>query len=146
MEPRLDFYAASPQALKGLLLLEEVSFGLSIEKPLLELVRLRVSQLNHCSFYADLHSQEARSQGETERRLYGILAWRDSPLFSPRERAALAWSEALTLLANNPISDELYAHVRLQFSECELVDLSVAIASINCWNRLAVAFRQQLSV
>ncbi|MFC3943355.1 alkylhydroperoxidase [Pseudomonas gingeri NCPPB 3146 = LMG 5327] len=146
MEPRLDFYTASPQALKGLLLLEEATFGLSIEKPLLDLVKLRVSQLNHCAFCADLHSQEARGGGESERRLYGISAWRDSPLYSAREQAALAWSEALTLLAHDPVSDELYAQARLQFSERELVDLSMAIAAINCWNRLAVAFRQPLAV
>ncbi|WP_017126016.1 carboxymuconolactone decarboxylase family protein, partial [Pseudomonas gingeri] len=132
MEPRLDFYTASPQALKGLLLLEEATFGLSIEKPLLDLVKLRVSQLNHCAFCADLHSQEARGGGESERRLYGISAWRDSPLYSAREQAALAWSEALTLLAHDPVSDELYAQARLQFSERELVDLSMAIAAINC--------------
>jgi len=142
MEPRLDYHTVSPQALKGLLLLEEATFGLSIDKPLLDLVKLRVSQINRCAFCIDMHSAEARSQDENERRLFGLEAWRDSPLFTSREKAALSWGEALTLLPSDPVSDALYARVRLEFSERELVDLTMAIAAINCWNRLAVGFRQ----
>jgi len=145
MEPRLDYYTASPQALKGILMLEAATFGLSIEKPLLELIRIRVSQLNQCSFCTDMHAVEARRQGETERRLYAISVWRDSPFFNAREKAALAWSESVTLLPASNVPDELYTALRAEFSEREMVDLTVAVATINCWNRLAVGFRQQPS-
>ncbi|AZD35647.1 4-carboxymuconolactone decarboxylase domain/alkylhydroperoxidase AhpD family core domain protein [Pseudomonas chlororaphis subsp. aurantiaca] len=146
MEPRLDYYSASPEALKGLLMLEAETFGLSIDKPLLELIKIRVSQLNHCAFCTDMHAVQARQNGESERRLYALSVWRDSGLFSPRERSALAWSESVTLLADAAVPDELFQAVRGEFSERELVDLTVAVAAINCWNRLAVAFRQQPSV
>jgi AhpD family alkylhydroperoxidase len=145
MEPRLDYYTASPQALKGILMLEAATFGLSIEKPLLELIKIRVSQLNQCSFCTDMHAVEARRQGETERRLYAISVWRDSPFFNAREKAALAWSESVTLLPTSNVPDELYMALRAEFSEREMVDLTVAVATINCWNRLAVGFRQQPS-
>jgi AhpD family alkylhydroperoxidase len=145
MEPRLDYYTASPQALKGILMLEAATFGLSIEKPLLELIKIRVSQLNQCSFCTDMHAVEARRQGETERRLYAISVWRDSPFFNAREKAALAWSESVTLLPSSNVPDELYTSLRAEFSEREMVDLTVAVATINCWNRLAVGFRQQPS-
>src|SRR5207253_7831731 len=145
MEPRLDYYTASTQALKGILMLEAATFGLSIEKPLLELIRIRVSQLNQCSFCTDMHAVEARRQGETERRLYAISVWRDSPFFNAREKAALAWSESVTLLPASNVPDELYTALRAEFSEREMVDLTVAVATINCWNRLAVGFRQQPS-
>jgi AhpD family alkylhydroperoxidase len=145
MEPRLDYYTASPQALKGILMLEAATFGLSIEKPLLELIKIRVSQLNQCSFCTDMHAVEARRQGETERRLYAISVWRDSPFFNSREKAALAWSESVTLLPTSNVPDELYTALRAEFSEREMVDLTVAVATINCWNRLAVGFRQQPS-
>lgn len=145
MEPRLDYYTASPEALKGLLLLEAQSFELSIEKPLLELVKIRVSQLNHCAFCCDMHAVQARQNGEDERRLYALCVWRDSGLFSPREKAALAWSEAVTRLPEGAVPDSLFQAARGEFSERELVDLTVAVAAINCWNRLAVAFGQQPS-
>ncbi|WP_025131937.1 carboxymuconolactone decarboxylase family protein [Pseudomonas sp. PH1b] len=145
MPPRLDYYSASPEALKGLLMLEAVSLGLSIDKPLLELVKIRVSQLNQCAFCSDMHAVEARRQGESERRLYALSVWRDSGFFTPRERAALAWCESVTLLPAAGVPDELYARAREQFSERELVDLTLAIATINCWNRLAVSFGQQPS-
>ncbi|WDH38052.1 carboxymuconolactone decarboxylase family protein [Pseudomonas chlororaphis] len=146
MEPRLDYYSASPEALKGLLMLEAQSFGLSIEKPLLELIKIRVSQLNRCAFCTDMHAVQARQNGESERRLYALSVWRDSALFSSRERSALAWSESVTLLSESAVPDALFQAVRGQFSERELVDLTVAVAAINSWNRLAVAFRQQPSV
>jgi len=143
MEPRLDYYTASPQALKGMLMLEAATFGLSIEKPLLELVKIRVSQLNHCGFCTDMHSMQARQRGESERRLFALCVWRDSPFFSPRERAALAWSESMATLPTSSVSDELFAAMRVEFSEQELVDLTMAVSSISAWNRLAVGFRQQ---
>lgn len=142
MEPRLDYYTASPDALKAILALEASSFDLSIEKPLLELVKLRVSQLNNCAFCADMHALEARRNGESERRLFAVAVWRDSPFFTSRERAALAWSESVTLLSQSNVPDDVYAQLREEFDEREAVDLTVAIAAINCWNRLAVSFRQ----
>jgi len=143
MEPRLDYYTASPQAIKAILVLEAANFELALEKSLLELVKLRVSQVNNCSFCADLHATEARKHGESERRLHALAVWRDSPFFSPRERAALAWTESVTLLAESNVPDELYTALCAEFNEREMVDLTVAIATINSWNRLAVSFRKQ---
>lgn len=142
MEPRLDYYTASPEALKAVLALEAAIFALSVEKPLLELVRLRVSQVNNCAFCADMHAMEARRAGEAERRLFAISVWRESPFFTPRERAALDWCEAVTLLSESKVPEAVFQHAREQFNERELVDLTVAIGAINCWNRLAVSFRQ----
>ncbi|MCY1283310.1 alkylhydroperoxidase AhpD family core domain protein [compost metagenome] len=142
MTPRLDFYAASPEALKAMLALDAAVSKLPLEKPLIELVKLRASQLNGCAFCVDLHSSDARKRGETERRLYAVAVWRESPFFTPRERAALAWTEALTRLAETHAPDEDYAQLAEQFSERERVDLTLAISTINSWNRLAVGFRK----
>lgn len=142
MEPRLDYYTASPEALKAVLALEAAIFELSVERPLLELIRLRVSQVNNCAFCADMHAMEARRAGETERRLFAVSVWRESPFFTARERAALEWCEAVTLLSESRVPEAVFLHAREQFSERELVDLTVAIGAINCWNRLAVSFRQ----
>lgn len=142
MTPRLDFYAASPEALKAMLALDAAVSKLPLEKPLIELVKLRASQLNGCAFCVDLHSSDARKRGETERRLYAVAVWRESPFFTPRERAALAWTEALTRLSETHAPDEDYAQLAEQFSERERVDLTLAISTINSWNRLAVGFRK----
>jgi AhpD family alkylhydroperoxidase len=142
MSPRLDYYSASPKAMKAMITLEAQTSQLSIETPLLDLIKMRASQLNGCAFCLDMHAVEARQQGETERRLYALAVWRDSDFFTPRERAALAWTEAVTLLADSRVPDEVYAQVKAQFNEGEQVDLTMAIATINCWNRLAVSFRQ----
>ncbi|MDH4568838.1 carboxymuconolactone decarboxylase family protein [Pseudomonas sp. BN414] len=142
MTPRLDFYAASPDALKAMLALDAAVSKLPLEKPLLELVKLRASQLNGCAFCVDLHSSDARKRGETERRLYAVAVWRESPFFTPRERAALAWTEALTRLSETHAPDEDYAQLAEEFSERERVDLTLAISTINSWNRLAVGFRK----
>lgn len=142
MSPRLDYYSASPKAMKAMITLEAQTSQLSIEKPLLDLIKMRASQLNGCAFCVDMHAVEARQQGETERRLYALAVWRGSDFFTSRERAALAWTEAVTLLADSHVPDEVYVQVKAQFSEGELVDLTMAIATINCWNRLAVSFRQ----
>lgn len=142
MTPRLDFYTASPEALKAMLALDAAVSKLPLEKPLIELVKLRASQLNGCAFCVDLHSSDARKRGETERRLYAVAVWRESPFFTPRERAALAWTEALTRLAETHAPDEDYAQLAEQFSERERVDLTLAISTINSWNRLAVGFRK----
>ncbi|MCY1209819.1 alkylhydroperoxidase AhpD family core domain protein [compost metagenome] len=142
MTPRLDFYTASPEALKAMLALDAAVSKLPLEKPLIELVKLRASQLNGCAFCVDLHSSDARKRGETERRLYAVAVWRESPFFTPRERAALAWTEALTRLSETHAPDEDYAQLAEQFSERERVDLTLAISTINSWNRLAVGFRK----
>ncbi|MCY1493661.1 alkylhydroperoxidase AhpD family core domain protein [compost metagenome] len=142
MPPRLDFYTASPEALKAMLALDAAVSKLPLEKPLIELVKLRASQLNGCAFCVDLHSSDARKRGETERRLYAVAVWRESPFFTPRERAALAWTEALTRLSETHAPDEDYAQLAEQFSERERVDLTLAISTINSWNRLAVGFRK----
>ena len=142
MTPRLDFYAASPDALKAMLALDAAVSKLPLEKPLLELVKLRASQLNGCAFCVDLHSSDARKRGETERRLYAVAVWRESPFFTARERAALAWTESLTRLSETHAPDEDYAQLAAEFSERERVDLTLAISTINSWNRLAVGFRK----
>ncbi|MGE8064776.1 carboxymuconolactone decarboxylase family protein [Pseudomonas sp. NPDC089569] len=146
MNPRLDYYSASPKAMKALLAMEALTCNLSIEPALLHLIKIRASQLNGCAFCTDMHSVDARRLGETDRRLYCIVVWRDSDFFTRRERAALAWTEAVTLLAQNNVPDEVYEQAREQFSEAELVDLTIAVTTINSWNRLAVSFRQGPSV
>ena len=142
MKPRLDYYSASPKAMKAMIAMEALTSSLSIEQGLLHLVKIRASQLNGCAFCTDMHSVDARRLGESDRRLYSIVVWRDSNFFNPRERAALAWAESVTLLAESRVPDEVYQQAREQFSEGELVDLTMAVTTINSWNRLAVSFRQ----
>jgi AhpD family alkylhydroperoxidase len=121
--------------------LERFVRGCGLEHPLLELVKTRASQINGCAYCIDMHTKDARAAGETEQRLYGLSAWREAPFYTDRERAALEWTEALTLISEDEISDELYARVRERFSEEEIVNLTMAIVAINGWNRLAVPFR-----
>ncbi len=121
--------------------LEDVVRQGTLEGSLLELVRMRVSQINGCAYCIDMHSKDARAASETEQRLYALSAWREAPFFSERERAALDWAETLTLIANEEVSDELFSKVRGAFSEEELVGLTLAVVAINGWNRFAVAFR-----
>ena len=112
-----------------------------LEVSLLELVKMRASQINGCSFCLDMHSKDARAEGETEQRLYALNAWRETPFFTGRERAALEWTEALTEIAHSHAPDDVYERARKHFSEAELVNLTTAIVSINGWNRIAIAFR-----
>jgi AhpD family alkylhydroperoxidase len=140
---RLDFAKASPAAYKALLGVENYVRDTGLEHSLLELVKLRASQINGCGFCVDMHARDARKAGEDERRLYAVAAWRETPFFSPRERAALAWTEALTRLCHQPALDGDFAALREHFSEREMVDLSLAISAINSWNRLAVGFGAQ---
>ena len=112
-----------------------------IEKPLLNLIYFRVSQINGCAYCLDMHSKDLRATGETEQRLYMLDAWRETPLYTERERAALAWSEAVTKITEGHVPEEIYEEVRKEFSEEELVDLSVAVITINCYNRINIAFR-----
>jgi AhpD family alkylhydroperoxidase len=141
MEPRIAFNKYSPNALGALLALEKHLKSSSIEATLLHLIKLRASEINGCAYCIDMHSKDARAGGDTEMRMYALNAWRETPFFTPRERAALAWTEALTLISENHAPDELYEATRKEFSENELVDLTYAIATINAWNRLAIAMR-----
>ncbi|MDR9749900.1 carboxymuconolactone decarboxylase family protein [Pseudomonas sp. SZMC_28357] len=145
MDSRLDYYAASPRAMKAMMTLEAMTSTLSIEGPLLHLIKIRASQLNHCAFCTDMHSIDARRLGESDRRLYAVSVWRSSDFFTAREKAALAWTEALTQLTGSDVSDEVYNELRVEFSEAEMVDLTMAINAISSWNRLAVGFRQKPS-
>jgi AhpD family alkylhydroperoxidase len=142
MEQRLDFYKASPQAIKALMALEEQIGKSSIEKPLAELVRLRASQINGCAFCVDMHATDARKAGETERRLAAVVVWRETPFFSERERAALAWTEAVTLVSHEHVPDAVWEAVKPHFSDAEMVDLTLLISAINSWNRFAISFRK----
>lgn len=142
MEHRIDFYKASPEALKAMIALENAVSKSGLELPLLELVRLRASLINGCAFCVDMHTADARKGGETERRLYAVPVWRETPFFTERERAALAWTEAITLISHTQAPDADYALVRAQFTDAEMVNLTLAINAINSWNRLAIGFRK----
>ena len=115
----------------------------SIEKPLQHLLEYRVSQINGCAYCLDMHSKDLRAAGETEQRLFVLDAWREAPFYTPRERAALAWAEAVTKLPGNQVSDEVYDAARKEFSEQELIDLTMCVVTINSWNRLNIAFRTE---
>jgi AhpD family alkylhydroperoxidase len=142
MEPRLEAQKVSPAAYQAMLALEMfVRKSSNLEPSLIELVKMRASQINGCAFCIDMRSKDARAEGETEQRLYALNAWRETPFFSDRERAALAWAEAVTLVAEGHVPDEVYEEARQQFSEEELVNLTMAVVTINSWNRLAIAFR-----
>ncbi len=132
----------APEGYAALGSLEDYLHGCGLETSLLELVKVRASQINACAYCLDMHTKDARAQGESEQRLYGLSAWREAPYYTPRERAALAWTEAVTRLAVQDPSDELYEALRENFGEKEAVDLSLAICAINSWNRMAVAFRK----
>jgi len=141
MKPRMNFYQAAPETIKALTALEAQIQASGLEKSLIELVKTRASQINGCAYCINMHTADARKQGETEQRLYLLNAWRESPLYTDRERAALAWTEAVTLIAETHAPDDLYEDVRAQFSEAETVNLTMLIGAINAWNRLAISFR-----
>ena len=143
MAQRIDFRAASPEAYQAMLAVETYVRRSGLEHSLLELVKTRVSQLNGCAYCLDMHTKDARAAGETEQRLYLLSAWREAPCYSERERAALAWAEAVTLISANQVSDELYAEAQRHFDARALVDLTLAVIAINGWNRLAVPFRAE---
>ena len=138
---RIDYQEKGPDALKAMLGLEKFVRGSVLERSLYELIKLRASQINGCAYCLDMHSKDARKAGETEQRIYALVAWRETPFYTERERAALAWTEALTLISDNGVSDELYASVREHFDEKELIALTMGIIAINGWNRLAIGFR-----
>ena len=142
MEPRLDFYTANPAAIQAVMGLEKALSKSTLEKPLTELVRLRASQINGCAYCVDLHASDARKCGEDNRRLATVSVWEETPFFTDRERAALAWTEAVTLVAETRVPDDVWQAVRAQFSDAELVDLTLLVSTINAWNRLAISFRK----
>ncbi len=140
MGSRVDYRHATPAALQAMSGLERYVRSSGLEPSLLELVKLRASQINGCGYCLDMHSKDARARGETEQRIYVLSAWREAPFYTARERAALAWTEALTKIADTEITDALYDSARAQFSEKELVDLTMAVITINGWNRLSMSF------
>ena len=140
MGPRLDYRNAAPEALRAMAGLQRFTHDCGLEASLQELVKLRASQLNGCAYCLDMHSKDARAAGETEQRIYLLSAWREAPFYTPRERAALAWTEAVTLIGEGGASDELFREARAHFTDAELVNLTMAVITINGWNRLAVSF------
>jgi AhpD family alkylhydroperoxidase len=138
---RIDYRKVFPGALQAMLGLEDAVHASTLEPALLELVKMRASQLNGCAYCLDMHSKDARARGEDEQRLHVLAAWREAPFYNERERAALAWCEALTLLPQTGAPDEIYAQAREQFDEEEIVALTLAIVAINGWNRFAVGLR-----
>ena len=141
MSGRFDYAKVAPGANEAMRGLERHVRGSGLERSLIELVKIRASQLNGCAYCLDMHTKDARAAGESEQRLYVLAAWREAPFYSERERAALEWTEALTVLARDGVPDELYERTRRVSSELELVNLTTAIIAINGWNRLSVAFR-----
>ena len=143
MHSRLDYQKASPEAARAVFGLEQFVRTCGIPKRLVHLIKLRASQINGCAYCVDMHVKEARKDGETEQRLHLLSVWRESPLYSDEERAVLAWTEALTNLPDSKAPDSDFEPLRKFFSEKEITNLTVAIATINVWNRLAVGFRNQ---
>ena len=141
MEARLNIFDLTPEPIKILVQLEAYLKHSTLERPLLELVKLRASQINGCAYCIDMHSKDARAAGETEQRLYCLDAWRECPFYTDRERAALEWTEAVTLITQGHVPDDLFARVRTAFTDKELADLNFAVVAINAWNRLAIPFR-----
>lgn len=141
MKPRMNFYQAAPETIQALVAVESQIAASGLEQSLIELVKTRASQINGCAYCINMHTEDARKHGETEQRLYLLSAWRESPLYSERERAALAWTEALTLIAETHAPDADYEAVRAQFTDSELVNLTTLIGAINAWNRIAIGFR-----
>jgi AhpD family alkylhydroperoxidase len=142
MQPRFDAHKAAPGAYNAMLALEGyVRKSSKLEHSLLELIKMRASQINGCAYCLDMHSKDARANGESEQRLYALNAWRETPFFTDRERAALAWTEAVTLVSQDHVPDSVYEEARQRFTEEELVNLTLAITTINAWNRLSISFR-----
>ncbi|HLH97950.1 MAG TPA: carboxymuconolactone decarboxylase family protein [Xanthobacteraceae bacterium] len=141
MKARVDFRKASPDGSKAMNELHSFVHKCGLERRLLELVKLRASQINGCAHCVDMHSKELRADGETEQRIYLLDAWQESPFYSERERAALAWTEAVTLVTHGHVPEDVYQAARAQFDERELVNLTLAIVAINGANRLNIAFR-----
>lgn len=140
MKQRLDYSKTAPDGVGVLRQLERYLKKAGLEPDLVELVKLRASQINGCAYCIDMHTKDARSRGESEQRLYGVTAWREIPFYSERERAALAWTESVTRISEEQTREEIYQQVRQHFTERELVDLTLAVIAINSWNWLAISF------
>ncbi len=143
MKPRLDYQRISPDGYRAMLALNKFAESCGLEHALLELIKIRASQINGCAYCIDMHAIDARAGGESEQRIYLLDAWREAPFYSDRERAALAWTEAVTLVGQTHVPDDVYEEARRHFSEEELVNLTWAVVVINGWNRIAVAFRSE---
>jgi AhpD family alkylhydroperoxidase len=141
MEPRIDYSKYALDAQKALFAMEKYIATCGLDHKLIHLIKMRASQINGCAFCIDMHSKDARAIGETEQRLYELNAWRETPFYSDTERAALEWTESLTLVSENHVPDEVYENVRKHFSEKEIVDLTLIVGTINLWNRLAISVR-----
>jgi AhpD family alkylhydroperoxidase len=139
--PRIDYRQFSQPALQAMLALEQYLTGCGFDHKFMHLLKLRASQINGCAYCIDMHSIDARAAGETEQRLYALDAWRETPFFDDRERAALAWIEAVTLVSQSHVPDAVYDEARKHFSEKEIVDLTYLASTINAWNRIAVSMR-----
>lgn len=144
MTQRIEYSKIAPGVVKAMMGLETYVRHAGVEASLLELVKLRASYLNGCAYCVDMHTKDARAAGETEQRLYAVAVWRDTPFFSPRERAALAFTEAVTEMGREGVPDSIFEEARDEFSEVELVNLTMAVVTINAWNRLAVTFRSEV--
>jgi AhpD family alkylhydroperoxidase len=136
---RIEYGTVAPEGLRAVRALEQYVRQCGLEMPLLELVKLRASYMNGCAYCVDMHAKDARAEGETEQRIFGVPVWRETPFYTPRERAALAWTEAVTELGRDGVPEELFDEAREQFTERELADLTYAVIVINCWNRLSIA-------
>ncbi len=141
MQSRLDVQKVAPQARRALLSFQGEVNGFGLEPALVELVKIRASQINGCAYCIDMHTKDARANGESEQRIYALAAWRETPFFTDRERAALEWTEAVTLISEGHAADDVYEQVRQRFTEKERVGLTMSIVAINSWNRMAIAFR-----
>ncbi len=141
MQPRFDLTKADPGAYQAMYGMEQYLHKTSLEAPLIHIVKLYASEINHCAYCIDMHWKDLRALGETEQRLYGLPAWRESPYYTDRERAAFAWTEALTVITDGFVPDDVYEEVRPHFTDKELTELSMVIVTINGWNRLSVAAR-----
>ncbi len=141
MEPRIDYRGLFPEGLEAMLGLERAVRQSGLEPALLHLTKVRASQINGCAYCIDMHTKDARAGGETEQRLYGLDAWRETPFYTDRERAALAWTEAVTRVAETHVPDEVFEEAHRHFGDKELAALTLAAATINAWNRLMIAFR-----
>ncbi len=143
MQPRIDYRKYGQEALKSMQGLEKYIAECGLDHPLIHLIKMRASQINGCAYCIDMHSIDARALGETEQRLYALDAWRETPFFTDRERAALEWTEAVTLVSQTHVPDAVYEDVKKYFSEKEIVDLTIVLSTINMWNRMAISMRAQ---
>jgi AhpD family alkylhydroperoxidase len=141
MEPRLDYQQASPKGVQAMFQLERSVRESGLEPKLLELIKTRASQMNGCAYCIDMHTKDARAHGETEQRLFALNAWREAPFYTEKERAALKWTEAITDIQRGHAADDVFEEVRKHFADAELMSLTLAITTINAWNRIAIAFR-----